>query len=148
MSRPYRSLLAAFVVLLILGLLVREDPRRWSATSFGKVPSGHGAFYDLLRALDLPVERSYRAAGRLAAGTSVWWIEPRGICDTGEVVGENGGEGAEETSELAAFVQDGGTALVLFDARPFRFPRARPHPRRLGAGGTQRSCRPSRRVRG
>lgn len=103
MSRAARaSLVAAFFVLVCLGLVLQPDVRETTRTSFGRVPEGFGALYDWLVALDLPVARSYAAASSLPSAQTVWWIEPRTPC-----------EAPDECDEIAAWTQGGGTAVIL-----------------------------------
>jgi len=71
------SAVAAFFLLLMAGLLRAGDSDRLTASSFGAVPHGHGALYDLLTELGLPVGRRYEAVDRLEPGGTVWWIAPR-----------------------------------------------------------------------
>ena len=127
MIRP-RSLVAAFVLLALLGLVLRDDPRKLGATSFGYVPSGHRAVFELFVSLGWPVARSYGPPDLLPAHSSVWWIEPQGLC---------GGSSREDDADaphpaagaaLVAFVERGGTAVVALTARPSPF------------GGSSRRC--------
>jgi hypothetical protein len=123
MSRGARaSALAAFLVLLLLGALSQTDTRVLSPTSFGRVAPGQGAFYDLLRELGLPVARSFSPPERLPTGTTVWWIEPQGLGPradapealSGKAQGRHPGEpSALAGDRLAAWIQGGGTAVVL-----------------------------------
>ncbi|MEN8184692.1 MAG: hypothetical protein ABFS46_19400 [Myxococcota bacterium] len=116
--RP-RSLLAAFVVLAVVGLLLREDPRRLGATSFGQVPSGQGALFELWQALGLFVPRSYEPPELLPVGHSIWWIEPSGLCDapaSGPEDDAAADSGPGAGAGLAAFVEAGGTAVILLAA--------------------------------
>jgi hypothetical protein len=139
-SRAGRSFVAAMVVLALAGLLLQDDHRIYDATSYGKLPSGHGALFDLLVALDLPVVRSFEAPERLPDEATVWWIEPRGVCDerpraasdadagkepepgtgAGGAVEPDPLRGAEdeiraaaEPLSIEAFASRGGTAVVF-----------------------------------
>jgi hypothetical protein len=120
--RP-RSLLAAFVALALLGILLRDDPRKLGATSFGYLPSGHRAVFELLVRLGWPGGRSYGPADLLPP-SSVWWIEPRGLCDASP---EQDDEPAlripGQGDALVAFVERGGTAVVALSAQPSIFGR-------------------------
>lgn len=129
MTRAARSAIAAFVVLAVIGLVTQEGDRAYQATSFGRLPGGHGAAYDLLAALGLPVERSFEPVDALPDGVTVWWIEPRGLCHA-PPAGEGGGDAPDPPAErgdaaraaqpafeervaLDAFVARGGSAVVL-----------------------------------
>src|SRR5262249_40543878 len=56
--RARAALLGTFVVLLVVGTFFEEDSRPLSATTFGTVPGGYGALYDLLTELALAAGRS------------------------------------------------------------------------------------------
>ncbi len=123
MSRSARvSGLAAFFVLLLVGLWSQTDTRKLSATSFGKVPVGEGAIYDLLRELGLPVARSFAPLERLPAEATVWWIEPSGVGSSPDELEaafqKLGGRRPDEPSalageRLAGWIESGGSAVVL-----------------------------------
>ncbi len=113
-----RTLVAAFAVLGLLGLLLPDDSRQLGATSFGTVPSGHRALFELFVALGWPVARSYAPAEMLAPTESVWWVEPQGLCGEAE---HEPGPGPRPERSLARFVEAGGTALVALPGRPTLF---------------------------
>lgn len=112
-----RSLVAAFVVLALLGIVLREDPRAMGATSFGYVPSGHRALFELLVGLGWPVARSYAPPDLLLPSSTVWWVEPRGLCDRPDAEKPDAGASGSGRA-LATFVERGGTALVALSAQP------------------------------
>jgi hypothetical protein len=110
---------AAFFALLVLGLLTGDDARVVTQTSFGQVPFAHGALFDLLHELDLPVARSFVAPDALPPGATIWWIEPDGV--TGPPPDVEARPRAEPPSPLrgdalAGFIERGGTAVVLLPA--------------------------------
>jgi hypothetical protein len=107
-SRAARaSAVGAFFALALVGVLVGGDERDLSATSFGKVPRGHGAVYDLLGELGVPVARSFAPLEELAPERTVWWVEPDEGCEAPSLAG----------APLRDFVAAGGRAVVLLPAR-------------------------------
>ena len=81
MSRPARwSLVALCVLLALLGLLQPDRSREFSRTTFGTTPVGYGAVLALLTQLGLPAGRTFAPADALPSETTVWWIEPEGLC--------------------------------------------------------------------
>ncbi len=102
------------VLLTVLGLLVGRDDHQTSATSFGKLPSGHGAVFDLLVAAGLPVSRSYATADTLPPDSTVWWVAPRGLCASDESE-EPAGAALPRLAAagLQALVEAGGHAVVF-----------------------------------
>jgi hypothetical protein len=117
--RPW-TLVAAFVALALLGLVLRDDPRKLGSTSFGYVPSGHRAVFELFMGLGWPVARSYGPPDLLASQSSAWWIEPHGLCDS--LPDDAGSERPPgQGHSLVTFVERGGTAVVALSARPAFF---------------------------
>jgi uncharacterized protein DUF4350 len=107
-SRAARaSAVAAFFALMLVGVLVGGNDRDLTATSFGKVPQGHGAVYDLLRELGLDAARSFAPLEELPPERAVWWIAPDGGCEAPSLAG----------APLRDFVSAGGRALVLLPTR-------------------------------
>jgi hypothetical protein len=49
------SAVGAFVLLLLIGTFVEEDTRPMSPTTFGTLPQGYRAVFDLLTELGFPV---------------------------------------------------------------------------------------------
>ena len=118
-ARARASLLALCVVLLLLGL-AQPDPRReLSATTFGTTPGGYGAVFDLLTGLGLPVARSYELARALPSDSTVWWIEPDGVCRSSRESSEDDA-GVEDWSG-DEWIAAGGTAVVFLSASDDRF---------------------------
>jgi len=120
MSRGLVSGIAAALLLVALGLAFGEDPRERSATTFGRIGAGHGAFFELLLAVGLPPTRSYDAPSELPPAARVWWLEPEGPCVTRDGVDPDVASdvaaarvAAEWREGLAGFVSAGGTAVVL-----------------------------------
>lgn len=105
------SAVGAVVVLIGLGLFALPDEREATATSFGKVPGGYGAFYDLLAESGLPVARSYAVPEDLDPAETVWWIAPEGLCADPDAE-----EPATASAALIRFVEAGGTAVILWGA--------------------------------
>jgi Domain of unknown function (DUF4350) len=101
------SAVGAFFALVIVGILVGGDRRDFTPTSFGRIPAGHGALYDLLRELGLPVARSFAAPEALPPDRTVWFIEPDEGCAARSLSGES----------LAPWLASGGHAVVLLPAR-------------------------------
>jgi len=104
MSRATRSAIAAAVLLMIVGMLLPDGSERLTPTSFGTYPHGYRAVFELLSELGFPVRRGFDPPDRIAAGSSVWWIAPDGLCDQ-----------EEETApwQLTNFLKKGGTAVVF-----------------------------------
>ncbi len=135
------SAIAAFVTLVLVGLLSANDGKTFSATSYGTIPNAHGALYDLLKESRLPVSRSFAAVERLPRRQTIWWIEPRGLAAL-----------STETADAAAEAEDAeGPRTPAGDeardpepsASPFRKITERPSPLAgealaawIAAGGT------------
>ena len=97
--------IAAFFALVLVGLLTGGDERAATATSYGKIGAGHGAVYDVLRELGVPVARSFAEPGELAPGRTIWWIEPDEGC------------AALADPAFGDWLRAGGTAVVLLGGR-------------------------------
>ena len=84
-----------------------------SASTFGTVPAGYGAVFDLLTRLDLPTRRSFAPADALPPDATVWWIEPQGVCRLKTP--------PENTIELpwsgGSWLATGGTAVMFLAGR-------------------------------
>ena len=100
-SRTRAAVVGAFVLLLIAGMFFEEDTRPMSATTFGTVPGGYGALYDLLTELDLAAGRSYVLPTATGPPATRWWLEARGAC-------------REPTWPPLSWVERGGAAVLLF----------------------------------
>lgn len=121
MSRAARvSAIACFFVLLLLGMFFQTDRRAFTPTSFGTLPEAHGAFYELLREIELPVARSLVPPERLAPGATIWWIEPEGLAPA-----TPGPDAAPQPDAapsplagdaFARWIEAGGTAVVWLPA--------------------------------
>jgi hypothetical protein len=98
--------IAAFFALVLVGLLRGGDERDITATSFGRVPQGYGAVYDLLGELGFPVARVFDPIGRVPAERTVWWITPDGGCAAPSLT-EPG---------FADWIRGGGTAVVFLSS--------------------------------
>ena len=115
MSRAARvSAIACFFALVLLGTFFQTDRRAFTLTSFGQLPEAHGAFYELLRELELPVARSLVPPERLVPGTTIWWIEPEGVTRSGPEPDAAPSPLAGEA--FAGWIEAGGTALVWLSA--------------------------------
>jgi len=106
------SALGAFFLLIVAGLIRQADTRELSATSFGSVPAGHGALYQLLAEAGLPVARSFASPDQLAPQRTIWWIEPSLSREKKD---------ARPPSLLAGeafahWIEQGGRAVVLLGA--------------------------------
>jgi hypothetical protein len=67
----------------VLGLLGLSQPDRspqLSPTTYGETPIGYGAVLAMLTQLGLPAGRTFAAADALPPESTVWWIEPEGLC--------------------------------------------------------------------
>ena len=107
---PKRGLLSIAAVLLILlgvnlWLRPNNDSLR-SQTSFGVLPSGYKAAYDLLSELHFPIARSYLRPNELPATHPMWFVDPS-FMDPGQ-------RGAgDDARELLKWIRSGGTAVVF-----------------------------------
>ena len=110
MSRAARwSLVGLCLLLALLGLLQPDRSRELSRTSFGTTPFGYGAVLALLTQLGLPAGRSFAPADALAPDSTVWWIEPQGVCRAKEL-----DEDAIEVPWTGdTWLGAGGTAVVF-----------------------------------
>jgi uncharacterized protein DUF4350 len=97
------SLVGAFVVLLILGSFATEDTRPDSPTTFGTVPGGYRALFDLLTELGFPVTRAYDVPDAGTPAATRWWVDARKLCAP-----------EAEPWTGADWVRDGGGTAVVF----------------------------------
>jgi len=127
-SRARRSAVAALVVLTVLGVLWPSERATLEANSFGTAPAGHRALFELLTELGLPVARSYDAPDALDREAVVWWIEPRGLCesdaqtpdtpDASDPAGEGTAPEPRPAWDPLPWLEAGGTAVVFLPTRP------------------------------
>ncbi len=113
------SLAALVAALTAINLFSSANmSRQATPTTFGTMPAGYGAVFNLLAELHLPVSRSYAPVEELPASSTVWWIEPAGVCkaDAAEAASarsEANPEPPEEIWPLDHWVADGGTAVIF-----------------------------------
>ena len=106
-GRAIGSVVALLLVLGALNVYYWPDfSIRWQRTSLGTGPHGYLAVYELLVALDLPVERSFDAPGAVDPQRPLWFLEPDFLAP-----GHDFAESAR--SELLQWVSAGGTAIVF-----------------------------------
>ena len=101
-ARARASAVGAFVLLLIIGTFAGEDTRPASPTTFGTVPGGYRALFDLLSELGFPVTRAYAEPDGDTPPATRWWVDARPLCRSG--AGTWAGD---------AWVRSGGTAVVF-----------------------------------
>jgi hypothetical protein len=103
------SAAAVFLVLVVVGTMRQGDTREFTATSYGAVPSGHGAIYALLGEAGLPVARSFASPEALPPQRTIWWIAPE------RPLREDGTErpSAFAGEAFARWLEEGGTAVLL-----------------------------------
>jgi hypothetical protein len=102
MSRAARgSLVAALAILVLLGLLRREDPTPLEATTRGTMRWGFRALHDLLAELGFPVERTREPIERVPREATLWLLAPRVVAPD-----------ADAERALRRWVAAGGTLLV------------------------------------
>ncbi len=116
---------AVFFGLVLVGLWRSGDSRDLSPTSFGTIPSGNRAAYDLLSELGLAVARSYAPPAELPAPATVWWIEPERPCEESAPADEASTRTRRRMPELGLdgpglrrWVLAGGTAVVFLPPDP------------------------------
>jgi hypothetical protein len=121
-----RAAVALLGAVAVVAVFSAEEDRSLSATSFGNVPRGFGAVYELLSGLGLAVDRSYARSARLPAGATVWWIAPRDLCAKPRAGGKDEVEATEGEGmpaqrlttpclDATPFLAVGGTAVVFLD---------------------------------
>jgi hypothetical protein len=115
------SILGVLAILTVCGMLMNGPGREMSDTTFGTVPSGYKALFDLLNESKLPVARSFARASLLPRRATLWWIEPR------FVVGEEGVT-PEARKKIKVgpwpgirWIESGGTAAVFLPRFEKRF---------------------------
>ena len=117
MSRTTRALLVLAGLLALLNASLPDEGRELSGSSFGSVPQGHRALFELLTRLDLTRGRSLSALRDWPAGATIWWVEPMGLCDARIAM-----QGEVDVLDPAAvvwggrdWVEAGGTAVVFLE---------------------------------
>ena len=118
MSRRVAIPVAVMVLLTLVNWLWPSTPSPLSATSFGRSGSGHGALFELLGELGANRGRSLESSRRLSGDTTIWWIDPLGVCD-GRIAlqGEVDVLDADDVAwPGGAWVRAGGTAVVLLQS--------------------------------
>jgi hypothetical protein len=110
MSRAARwSLVALCIVLGLLGLSQPDRSPQFSPTTYGETPIGYGAVLAMLTQLGLPAGRTFAPADALPPESTVWWIEPEGLCRA-----RTPAPGAPEVPWTGdAWLAAGGTAVVF-----------------------------------
>lgn len=111
MNRLPRSVLisagAALVMLLAINLWLEPNPSlQLSPTSFGVMPAGYKAAYDLLSELGFPVARSYLPPARVPTGRPLWFVSPSFLEADAE-------HADEDANALMDWIRLGGTAVVF-----------------------------------
>jgi hypothetical protein len=121
--RVSASLVVAVLVAGAAATLLGTGPdRTGTPTSFGTSGTGHGALYELLTALVPAVTRSFVPPERLGRGSSVWWVEPEGLCRAAADDGENVHGGRHDSRaeagclELGTWLVGGGVGVLFLDA--------------------------------
>jgi hypothetical protein len=120
MTRTARTAVTAFALLTIIGVTwrvhdVQELQRAFAPTTFGKVPGGYGALFDLLSELGLPVARRYDPPELLPSSGTVWWVEPPNVCHSAIHEPSMSKRDLLENSEWpgAEWANAGGTAVLF-----------------------------------
>lgn len=107
------ALAALGAVLLVLNLAQPDPTRLYTPTTFGVTPIGYGALFELLTALDLPVERSYEVPEALPPQATVWWLGTDDVCRP-PAPADDADEDAPWSGD--AWIAAGGTAVVFLPA--------------------------------
>jgi hypothetical protein len=103
------------IVAMGVSLVVGGNEWETTTTSYGSIPAGYGATYQLLTELSLSRGRSFAEASGLADGATVWWIAPHELCD-----GAEAGDLEGATSGIwhsLDWIESGGTAVVFLPDR-------------------------------
>lgn len=98
------SVVVALALLVGANVLRPRDRRPYTRTTFGEMPAGYGALYDLFTEIGLPAMRLYDSPDTLPREATVWWIGPEEPC---------GGRHLQATWDARTWVEAGGTAVVL-----------------------------------
>jgi hypothetical protein len=116
-SRLRLFALIVFWALLLAGVIVQSDTRTLTATSFGEIPAGYGALYDVLAEAGLPVARSFAAPERLEPGRTLWWIEPAGVPPDADAKPSKLPGSPLLGPAFASWIEAGGTAVLFFPGK-------------------------------
>ena len=116
--KPAARWAIAVGIFVVLGgaLLTGGDDWEQTRTSYGAIPPGFGALYQLLEELELSRGRSFSEGLGLPAAATVWWIAPRGLCK-----GVLDGDLSDAESGIwhsMDWVERGGTAVIFLPALP------------------------------
>lgn len=117
MSRRARLILGMLALLALVDMCTSKREQIATESSFGTVPKGHAALFELLTDLELAQGRSFSPASRLAAGETLWWIEPQRVCD-GRIASAGGVDILDPAAvrwQVAPWIEAGGTAVVLLE---------------------------------
>ena len=133
MNRRARWLAVAALLAVVLAISIGSvDQRQLTRTTFGRVPGGYAAVYELLSELGMPVTRSLQAATELDHDRPIWWIDAALACDEATGLGPS-------AWALFDWVRNGGTAVVIappsFES-PCTGVADHPLPRRTGSART------------
>jgi hypothetical protein len=115
-SRRVRLILAMLALLAIVDFCSQRE-QATTPSSYGTVPKGHGAVFELLSELELVRGRSLAAASRLEPGGTIWWIEPSQVCDA-RIASAGQVDILDPDAvrwPVASWIEAGGTAVVLLE---------------------------------
>ncbi len=117
MSRSARwSVAIVFIVLLCIGMLTQGEDMEQTMTSYGSVPGGYGALYELLEKLSVSQGRSFGQGASLPEDATVWWIAPKRLCagvEEGDLSGAKSG-----VWRSLDWIASGGTGVVFLPNQP------------------------------
>lgn len=117
MSRAARSAIAAFFVLVLVGLLWPRPVPDLHPDSYGRMGHGQRALFELLLELDVEVARSLVRRDALPADATVWWVQPWRWCPEARTDQHDAPKaGLEPPGPSRAWLEAGGTALVFLPA--------------------------------
>jgi hypothetical protein len=106
-KRGLLSIGAVLILLLCVNLwLTPNNELRRSPTSFGVLPTGYKAAYDLLSELHFPIARSFLRPNQLPAHRTVWFVAPSFLNPAQPGAGD-------DARELLKWIRSGGTAVVF-----------------------------------
>jgi len=79
---PAQWAIAVLVLLALLSLAMPAARDEQSRSSFGTIPEGHGALFELLVSQGWSRGRSFSAYDALPRDATLWWVEPLGVCSS------------------------------------------------------------------